>query len=711
MNIKNISRYLILAGLWSLLLVPFYIANTMFFPYITGKNFAFRIIIEIVFALWVYLACIDVKYRPKLSWIVKTVGIFVVIMAVADFFSVNPMKAFWSNYERMDGWVTLIHMFMYLLVFGSMMKTEKIWLWFFRSSVAMSVIMVIFAINEWVTTGTNRVSTTLGNPIYVAVYFLFNFFFALILLYKDVIIKSAGTMRSVLSKWLTYIYVIAALLSAYGIWRTSTRGVILGLLGGLIITFLTIALFEKENKLMRKFSTGGLITIAIVIGGFFALKDTQFVKNDVTLERFAEISWNDVNGQGQARQLVWPMAIKGFFEKPILGWGQEGFNYVFNKYYDPKMYNQEQWFDRAHDTPLDMLVAGGILGLLSYLSIFIAALYLIWKRRNVLGVTDAGLLAGLLAGYFFQNIFVFDNLTSYMFFFIVLAYIHSRDTESVDVVAPTKNSPNQKKDMSGEIADYIVMPLLIIVLSVSIWYVNMRPINANLTLIQAMQGYQEGPSKNLEYFKNALSYNSFGDPEIREQLITIASRVAPMTNVDATLRQDFVNYAYQQMTQQLQETPNDARYQLFTGTFLNNINQYQAALPYLQKAIELSPAKQTMMFELQKAYSYTGQYDQALALAKKAYELEPDFIDAKYNYIAAAILNNNDTLVAQLWGNATSTTNASILQAYLIKASVFLQKGDKQSAIAQVQKDISIDPAFKDQGNSIIQQINSGTLK
>lgn len=159
---KNFSRYAIFTGLWLVLLVPFLVGDgqalfhisflpsvpNMFFPFITFKNFTFRIIIEIIFALWVYLAYIDVKYRPKVSWLAKAVGIFVFIMLVADVFAVNPSKAIWSNFERMDGWVTLIHMFMFFLVFGSMMKTEKIWAWFFRSSVAASIIMVIMAIRN-----------------------------------------------------------------------------------------------------------------------------------------------------------------------------------------------------------------------------------------------------------------------------------------------------------------------------------------------------------------------------------------------------------------------------------------------------------------------------------------------------------------------------------------------------------------------------------
>ena len=82
------------------------------------------------------------------------------------------------------------------------------------------------------------------------------------------------------------------------------------------------------------------------------------------------------------------LPLKGFQEKPILGWGQDGFNYVFNKYYDPAMYGQESWFDRAHNAPLDFLVAGGILGFLSYFGLFFSVLYLLWFRKNNLSITE-----------------------------------------------------------------------------------------------------------------------------------------------------------------------------------------------------------------------------------------------------------------------------------------------------------------------------------
>lgn len=703
MDIKNIAKWKILAGIWLLLLIPFYVANSMFFPYISGKNLVFRIIVEIVFAIWVYLAFADKKYRPKFSWVAATVGIFALVMAIANIFAVEPAKAFWSNFERMDGWITLIHLVMLLLVAGSVMKTEKIWLWFFRSSLISSMPMMILVSQDIIKNHTDRVSVTLGNPIYLAIYFLFNFFFALILLYKDVIIKTEGKkqMKEIFTKPLTYMYLIVSILCVWGIWVTGTRGVILGLIGGLFVSSIIIAIFEKKNKLMRNVAIGGLISIIILIAGFFAIRDTQFAKNNFMLSRFASISWSDVKGQGQARQYVWGMAIKGFKEKPILGWGQEGFSNVFNKYYDARMYDQEQWFDRAHNTPLDVLIAGGLFGLISYLGIFVAALWLIWKRRNKLGITDSALLVGVLAGYFFQNLFVFDNLTSYVLFFVVLAYLHASDTEDIE-----------KKDdglLNTDLLNYVVLPILVVTLGFSLWYFNYKPIAANLNLIKAMNQQKEGINKNLEYFNKALSYNSLGNSEILEQLLSITPRILSL-DIDEKIKQDFVTLTITQSEKQLKETPNNARYHFFVGGFLDNIGQYSMALPYLEKAVELSPNKLTMLFELTSALSNVGEKARSLEISKRAYDLMPTYQDGKMNYAFALIRNGEEKKAKELIGTP-NTNSDKVVRAYLLNASDFLKVNNKNAAVLEVQKAMKIAPGFESQGREIIDGIWSGQIK
>jgi tetratricopeptide (TPR) repeat protein len=627
---KDILKYSIWFGIYSVLVIPFIVADTMFFPYIVGKAFTFRIIVEIIFGLWLILFLKEKEFRPKWSWVMGSAIIFTLILLVADIFAVAPYKAFWSNYERMEGWVTFVHLMAYLLVVGSMFNTEKLWLWFLRANLFLGSILAIYGISKATEV---RFSGPLGNPIYIAVYFLFIFFFTLILLYKDVLTKHLNdwkAFKKVFVNILFYVYLMASILSFYVVYRTS-RGALLGAVGGIFIGAILIAIFEKERKVIRQIAIGGIAIVIAVVVVFLGAKNTNYVKNNPTLSRFAEISWSNVNGQ--ARQLVWPMALKGFQEKPILGWGQEGFNYVFNKYYDPGMYGQEAWFDRAHNAPLDFLVAGGIIGLMSYLSLFGVAIYLLLFRKNVLSITERSLLTGLLFGYLFQAIFVFDNLVSYIMFFTTLAYIHSRLVEQ----AEAKKAFNYFSDIvsNEEYQNYIIIPTVIILIGVSIWWVNIPGIMANKTLIQSLQLTQGGqPILGLESFKKALSYKSMGDSEIREQLLSLVPSVLQSDKIDQKTKLDFYNLTITEVDKQISRVPEDARYYILMGSLLDNTGNTEQALTYINKAIELSPQKQTMRFELIQALYRLGRKEEALSEAKKAYELDTRFDQAKSYYEA-----------------------------------------------------------------------------
>jgi hypothetical protein len=73
---KDILKYSIWAGIYAVLIIPFIVGNSMFFPYITGKAFTFRIIMEIIFGLWLILIIKDSEFRPKWSWVLGAAGIF-----------------------------------------------------------------------------------------------------------------------------------------------------------------------------------------------------------------------------------------------------------------------------------------------------------------------------------------------------------------------------------------------------------------------------------------------------------------------------------------------------------------------------------------------------------------------------------------------------------------------------------------------------------
>ena len=186
-----------------------------------------------------------------------------------------------------------------------------------------------------------------------------------------------------------------------------------------------------------------LSVIVLAVGSLATFKESSFIKSHDLLARFSQLATFDKAGleqfattQGKGRFAIWSIAYEGFKERPILGWGQDNFNYVFNKYYDPKIYDQEQWFDRAHNVFFDWLIAGGILGLLSYLALFVTAIVAIWRSRAhekdlYFLFSDKVLLTALLIAYFIHNLFVFDSITSYILFFGVLAFVSIHDKKTI----------------------------------------------------------------------------------------------------------------------------------------------------------------------------------------------------------------------------------------------------------------------------------------
>src|SRR4051812_44804050 len=127
----KILRNLSLGLIFLTAFIPLYVSNSLFFPFITGKAFAFRIIVEILFALWLVLVLRDKKYAPRFSWLSAVITGFAVVVLIADLAGVNPIRSLWSNFERMEGWVTIIHLWAYFIVvtsvFGSGEEGRRMW--------------------------------------------------------------------------------------------------------------------------------------------------------------------------------------------------------------------------------------------------------------------------------------------------------------------------------------------------------------------------------------------------------------------------------------------------------------------------------------------------------------------------------------------------------------------------------------------------------
>ncbi len=738
-NTKNVIKYLILSGLFVTPFIAFIVLQGTFFPFIVGKGFAFRIIVEILFGLFVILAFLDREYRPKFSWITKAVLGFTFLTLLADLLGANVYKSIWSNYERMEGFVLIIHLAMYYIVLSSVFKTSEKWIQFFNTSIIASVIMSLYGVLQLagkitINQGGVRVDATFGNSSYLAIYLVFHIFLCLYMLVS-------GSKE----KWIKWAYGAAVVLESIILYFTATRGAILGLIGGLLLAGIFIVCLptgdlpegekEKENKKLRKFSYWLVGSVFAVVFLFVVLRNTSIVEKSPVLSRFSNLGYSEFQTQG--RYFIWPMAVKGVIERPIFGWGQENFNFVFNKYYNPNLFGQEEWFDRTHNVVLDWLIAGGIVGFLSYVSIFVALFYYIWRKNSQLQITERSLLTGMIAAYIFHNIFVFDNLISYIIFFSVLAYVHSFSTENVEI-----NGKFYTKTFSDEVSKYIIIPVVAVLTLGMVYFVNVPAILANKTLIQAItpqKAEDGGIEKNLKLIKQVFFYNSFGSGEALEQLVQISGQVyvAPQGQIPDSIKKEFYDFAKLKVEEKVAQSPHDARYLVFAGSFFNRFGQYDEAIKYLSRALVESPQKQSIYFEIGSSYLSKGDKAKMFEVFKKAYELKPTSQESRVIYAIGAIYTNNSSVLKELstqinqdiiindnrflqaytnigdFKNVIAILNARIakdpknLQYKFTLASAYVNLGQKTKAISIVREMIAQEPSFKTQGEEYIKQIEN----
>jgi tetratricopeptide (TPR) repeat protein len=435
-----------------------------------------------------------------------------------------------------------------------------------------------------------------------------------------------------------------ALSHIFIIYYTATRGTILGLLGGLLIVAV-LSIVNKptrlssgeENKSVRKTGIAILLGLLVLVGGFWTMRNTDFVTKSPVLSRFSSLTTAELKTQG--RYFVWPIAFEGFKERPILGWGQENFTYIFQKHYVPEMFHLEPWFDRAHNIFLDWLVAGGVLGLLAYLSLYGAMLLLIWRPlgkdepinhapgllENGLSYTEKSILTGLIAAYFFHNLFVFDHLISYILFFSLLAYIHSR---SLDEMPPSAHGQkgNSRSATSHPALMRIALPTVGVLLVLSLYFVNIKPLTGNISLIEALKSLQTPGEMELVhgYFQKAHESSSLGRPEVIEHMasnsITLLTSDIPIEE-----REAFYLFAKESVLAQSQHKAQEkeARYQLMAGSFLSSVGSLDEALVFLERAKVLIPGKPQVYLEITNVFLHKDDYDSAINTLMYLGEISP----------------------------------------------------------------------------------------
>ncbi len=707
MTKHNIWSISIIVLLFAALLTPLIVAGSLYFPFVTGKVFMIRIIVSLATALWLVLILKKPEFLPKKSSVLITSAAFVAWLAFANIFSVDSSNSFFSNFERMEGWFTHLYLFLFLLVASSVLQTEKLWNWFLATSVIVANYIALYATFD----STARTQAILGNSTYVAIYALFNLFFAVLLAYR--IYKS--TLDNIALKYTGILYyVLSVILFVYVIFRTQTRGTVLALVFSTILFLILSAISYWKNKKVRIVTLTLVILSILVAGLFWQNRNAAFIQNNPMLVRVATISASE--GTGKARLVNWNIAINGIKENPLLGWGQENYTYVFAQKYDPRMYAQEPWFDRTHNAFLDWSIQGGIPALLIYLALFATAAYT-FKVSTSLTRTEKNLMISLLAAYGIHNMFVFDNYSSYLMFFVVLAFaIHHSQKEKIKIILDEKMKQ----------AAVIFLVLLLILAS---YFTVIKPLSASRELITVFS--QKDAYKVLDIYKSILEKNSFGSDETTIRLLSEANNFMKVDN--AEFQKAYLDFSTKAGEEMIVRGPDDVRRLETYGTYLYQVGDISKSISILEKAQTLAPNRHNNLYTLGFAYIENKQLDKAMEVFKHAYEQLPENETAR-TYYGAVLLLSGDTKGKDFIGNY-SYKNPIFLLAFgktkqykeVIKIREQFKSDnptdyqnqvslavayvlDKQPAKAiqilrEVQKAV---PEFKAQGDALIRDIQTG---
>ena len=437
------------------------VSTSTLFPFIVGKYVWFRSTI----GLAVIFFCIGLIMDPQNHYLDKLKKLFKnpIVIAVSAFigafllaciFGVNPEMSFWSNFERGEGGLQILNFYALFLLVATLFSERKDWDKMFWMMCFSTLIIIFYGIGAHLGTvdapktegeaggamyqtfknfiGPNfgvegfRFQGSIGNPAYTAVFLIFSLFYAINLLihkYRD----------RLLSFQAISLYVIIATFGTFFI-LAATRGAFIGLIAGLFVGLLYLALSKKE---WRKYVLGTIAVLAIAIGLLFVFKDSKVIK-ERSFSRLLDISFTTKTFADRAT--IWKMAIDGFKERPIFGYGPENFIYVFDQHFNPDYYKPAEgfgaWFDRAHSLIFDYLAETGIVGLLSFASIFITLFFMFFRevlrRRSDKDESHThlsrepkilqALLLLVIVAYLVQGLVLFDVSPTYLNVFLVLGF-------------------------------------------------------------------------------------------------------------------------------------------------------------------------------------------------------------------------------------------------------------------------------------------------
>jgi O-antigen ligase len=673
-KINNKFNWIYYTGFFVILALPLFTFSPWMYPADFPKTIIFRSILSILGFLLLYQ---NLKNNPnspilyqgfaglrKTSNVVWALAGLLFIFSLSSLFSIDPYFSFWGSPWRGGGFVTFAFYFVFAILTFVILKDrewQKVW----DFSIFIGILVSLVAICQYyslfsklLVPMTSRPSSTLGNPILLAIYLLLLFF-----------ITISFFLNEKMHQKKIY-YGISILIFAFTIFITGTRAVWAGIVIGLLYFLLFYPTSHSEGSKKLQFKTflnlsriiAGLFILAVVLIVTYinifpnspkTLQENRFLQ---TLESRLSIK----NALNDERFLGWQVAIKSLKDKPVLGWGPENFAVGFDKNYDPKIISSF-WWDKAHNIILDTGVQTGILGIIVYLLLFTVLFYQLQKvkyaDKNAKQNADNTLMShgmqATLIGYLVANFFSFDSFSTYLIFFLLIAYtLHLTNKENNSA---SQSASTQRLNQRGFSAEKIVIGLALIFIIFFIYQYNLKPFFINAEINKAKNFVnQKNCTQGLNTIEKAITKHSFLDSYIRMEyveLTKICSGFYPENNLT------YINRGQELIKEAVKIQPLYTRYYLYLGN-TNNIlaiakqdpqtkkELINNAYNYFNKALQLAPKHQEIFIEQSKLSITANDFLMAQNYAQKCININPNYANC-YWQLAISQIYSKDVTLAQ----------------------------------------------------------------
>jgi O-antigen ligase len=646
-RIARIFPYLLLAPA----VLPLVYVSGIVYPYVAPKTFLLQGAGIIALSVFAYLTLSGRTFfyermRNRLTWVPAAL---LAVAYAASLLGIDFYRSFWGLFDRGDSLLTftVITTFFYLiLISADRQLLERL----VKTVATVAGIVALIAVLQWATAAlggkpwflppvTGRIGATFGNAAFLAGYLGMALFVILIVL-RD----ASGFPRRLCQA--------AAALSLLAILFAATRGTILALFaaGGFALLFTALRREGKSKRAARY----GLLALIVLAGLFFVFRTELAQAPFEPVRRIASISLSD--GTVASRLFVWQNIGAEALRSPLLGYGAEHIDQVFDKIYDPSAII-EQWFDRSHNAFLDYLVQYGAFGLVFYLALIgafaVSALRL--YRREESGFMNYGFLFLLLIlTYALQNFFVFDTPSSLWLLYALFASLIVLQSDAPAASLLPRQLPTAVPIAVSALVALLIIPAVIL------------PLFANVFLTKGYLYHLTGVEKANAYFERGLSLGTYADLEYGYQAYDMyterqAKALAGQNRIAA------YDYAFSVLVENFKKYPYDAR----TATYLGHV--IDTAPPeitvddsfdeqVLARAIKLSPLRaqawyMTANISLRKADALPvgskereSYYREAVKVLEIYSEKEPTLPVPKY-ILATMYYALGDKTTAKKWAD------------------------------------------------------------